>query len=443
VTTREQNINNNRRYDLVCQNCGWSTAQDGHVLRCPRCSDLAFLSTRYHTDLLELSGPESLFLSYRQWLPCEFVFEPDDLEIGCVHAEELGRCLGLDNLWFLFSCYAPQYGGTMSSATFKSLEAAGVMLRVLSQTDKTLIISSAGNAGCAVLELGTQYQCPAVVVIPESAKRDMLISSEPNDTSPLLLCLKRATYFDAIRFVGYVHERFSDRLVREGGAYNVARRDAMGVPVVRAVKKIGRIPDHYFQAVGSGTGGIAAYEAVQRMKKNRQYHPHSTMKLNLVQNIPFTPMVDAWKNNERKVGVLSREEIYKRLSQTYSKVLANANPPYGVVGGVYDCVRNSDGDLLGVTNEQALSAEQRIMKFFDFCPSPETSVAFAGLEKQVNKGKILKNEIVLLHATGGGAERCAADLQKRPYPVGGNLEIDEIDEAVQMVSAYLHRIGRR
>ena len=44
----------------------------------------------------------------------------------------------------------------------------------------------------------------------------------------------------------------------------MARRDGMATTVL-AVTHIGRIPDYYFQAVGSGTGAIAAWEANLRL----------------------------------------------------------------------------------------------------------------------------------------------------------------------------------
>lgn len=433
---------NASRYTLVCQRCGWSTRRDPYIIHCPQCGDRAFLRAVYDKKELELCGPQSAFSSYRQWLPCEFVFEQERQGIGCVRGGGLGHHLGLENLWILLSCYAPEYGGTLPSATFKSLEAAGVMMRVLSQTDLTLIISSAGNAGCAVLEFGAQYQLPAVVVIPENARDDMWVSADPGNNSPMLICLKHATYPDAIQFVGQLQARFTDRLVREGGAYNVARRDAMGVPVLRALQEIGRIPDHYLQAVGSGTGGIAAYEAVDRLVGSGDFSP-GTMRLHLAQNAPFTPMVDAWKSGRREVEVMGSEETYQRLQQTYSKVLANANPPYGVVGGVYDCLQDTGGDMVAVANEEAISAQADMERFFDFKPSPETAVALAALKKQIQSGVIAQDDTVLLHATGGGAERAAQDLDKKPYPVAQTLDPDEVDKAAHAVAAYLDRSRRR
>jgi len=52
---------------------------------------------------------------------------------------------------------------------------------------------------------------------------------------------------------------------------NVARRDGMGTVMLEAAVTIGRAPDHYFQAVGSGTGGIAAWEASLRLKQDGRF----------------------------------------------------------------------------------------------------------------------------------------------------------------------------
>ena len=41
---------------------------------------------------------------------------------------------------------------------------------------------------------------------------------------------KESAYMDAIRLVNKMIERFPNDLVREGGCYNVARRDSMAVP---------------------------------------------------------------------------------------------------------------------------------------------------------------------------------------------------------------------
>lgn len=82
------------------------------------------------------------------------------------------------------------------------------------------------------------------------------------------------------------------------GPKNVARRDGMGTTVLSAVEKIGRIPDYYFQAVGSGTGAIAAWEANKRFVADGRFGSH-LMKLMVSQNAPFSLMYDAWKAGSR------------------------------------------------------------------------------------------------------------------------------------------------
>jgi cysteate synthase len=417
-------------YRLVCVRCGWETREDRHTVHCPACGPRAFLRTSYDGPL-PLTGPEEEFASYGAWLPFPFAFPLDGLRIGCTRVDSLGREMGLENLWVLLSCWAPERGATLPACTFKTLEAAGVMMRVVSQTDRTLIVSSAGNAGAAVLEFGARHETPAIVIVPESARSTMMASTRPGPHAPMLVCLERATYPDAIRLVGRIVERFPDALVREGGAYNVARRDAMAVPVLRAVQAIGGVPDHYVQAVGSGTGGIAAWEAAMRLG--------GSMRLHLVQNTPFTPMVDAWERGDRTVEVMSPREAYERLQRTYSTVLANADPPYGVAGGVHDAVTSTGGDMLAVSNDEARSAGALLARHASIEPFPESAVAAAGLVRQVERGRIGPRDVVLLHATGGGLERSIADLGKTPYPVSLTIGPDEVDAACAAVESYLSR----
>ena len=87
---------------------------------------------------------------------------------------------------------------------------------------------------------------------------------------------KGGDYFDAINLSNMVLA--SDKFLAEGGAKNIARRDGMGTTVLSATTHIGRIPDFYFQAVGSGTGAIAAWEANLRLIEDGRFGSHK-MKL--------------------------------------------------------------------------------------------------------------------------------------------------------------------
>ena len=152
----------------------------------------------------------------------------------------------------------------------------------------------------------------------------------------------------------------------EGGAKNPARRDGMAIsllaPIFEILKQTGKIilPDHYFQAVGSGTRGISEWEATKRIqeflnstKNNSEINKNNIskididikMKLHLSQNVPFIPMADSWeKDNRKMLGYCFEEnEGKKRIDKISSFVLTNRHPPFGLHGGVYDAIKSCKG----------------------------------------------------------------------------------------------------
>jgi len=421
-----------------CLGCG-STHGIGMTVHCPRCGNRAFLRTSYAEAAsgVPISGPVDEFTSYRAWLPFELHNELPSLRIGCIEAPEIAASLGLGNLWLLISGYVPDLGATLPTCTFKTLEAVGVMERVQSYSDKTLILSSAGNAGTAILEFGARWQVPAIVIVPESAAGHMYTTTPPDERSPLLICLRGATYLDAITMVTHMIERFGDRLVREGGAFNVARRDSMGVPVLRAAQSIGRIPDHYFQAVGSGTGGIAAHEASLRLASAGM--AGGPMRLHLVQNSPFTPMVDAWNDDEATVPLMPRAEVLERVGQTYTSMLSNARPPYSVRGGVRDILKATRGAMYAVSNDEARAGTELVERHHGFVPQPEAGAAMAGLIQAAERGTIGADDVVLVHLTGAGLQRSIDDLGRVPYPAQHTLPVADTEGVASAIASYLDR----
>lgn len=135
-----------------------------------------------------------------------------------------------------------------------------------------------------------------------------------------------------------------DYFYPEGGAKNVARRDGMGTTVLSAVQEIGRIPDYYFQAVGSGTGAIAAWEANKRFIADGRYGKN-LMKLMVSQNVPFTLIYDSWKANSRALIDVDENTAREQVKEMCAKVLSNRKPPYSLKGGLYDALVATGGDV--------------------------------------------------------------------------------------------------
>jgi cysteate synthase len=174
----------------------------------------------------------------------------------------------------------------------------------------------------------------------------------------------------------------------------------------------GEIPDHYFQAVGSGTGAIAAWEMNLRLLEDGRF-PAKKMRLHLAQNAPFTPLVDAWEAGSRTAPAIPAEEARKRSCAMRAPVLGNRNPPYAIGGGVYDALRDTAGSAYRVTNAQAQGAG-RIFEKCEGCDiDPAAEVAVAALMQAVELGRIARRDCVALHVTGGGQRRLMREKRTR------------------------------
>jgi cysteate synthase len=387
------------RYQLRCLGCDARFPPGEWILHCPACARSALLRAEY-AEPLELAGEKGQFASFAPWLPYENTLKIAGPSVAVQPAARLGSKIGLNNLWVIVSGYAPALGAVSESGTFKECEAIGVLNRVHEQTDKVLIISSAGNAGKAFLEWGAKLGQPVIVVLPEQAEPALRNACEGRH-KPLMILIKDAHYPDAIKFVDIAIERFADELVREGGCYNVARRDSMAVPFLNAAMSLGRLPDWYVQAVGSGTGAIAAWESALRLHSSGVVASNPTRML-LVQNAPFAPMVEAWQAGAKEIRSLSDAEVRDSLSQVVASVLSNATPPYSVKGGVYDVLQESRGEMVAVRNDDVRAAQALVAECMDFVPCDAASAATAGLIDAVRSGIVGADDEVVLHLTGGG-----------------------------------------
>ena len=226
----------------------------------------------------------------------------------------------------------------------------------------------------------------------------------------------------------------SDKFFAEGGAKNIARRDGMATTVLSAVTHIGRIPDYYFQAVGSGTGAIAAWEANLRLIEDGRFGNHK-MKLMVSQNLPFVPMYHAWKARSREMLPYDDDKARIDAESIDAKVLSNRKPPYGIKGGLFDALTDTGGDILVATNEEARAAKKLFAETegVDIYSAP--AVALATLIQCVHSGTIDPEKIIMLNVTGGGEKRFMAG--KKLYYLKPSLvfHIDpDVNEVIEKVN---------
>ncbi|TFG63100.1 MAG: pyridoxal-phosphate dependent enzyme, partial [Spirochaetales bacterium] len=181
-----------------------------------------------------------------------------------------------------------------------------------------------------------------------------------------------------------------------------------GTTVLSAAVEAGRIPDFYFQAVGSGTGAIAAWEANLRLLADGRFGK-TKMKLLVSQNEPFVLIKDSWKARTRELAVLDEDLARRQVAAIKATVLSNRRPPYGITGGLYDALSWSGGEVLSADNEALEQAAKLFLEKEGMDVTPEAGVALSSLMQAVKAGSIPEDAAVMLNVTGGGIKRLFKD----------------------------------
>ena len=388
------------KYTLKCVATNREFDDSGWILDDPEYKSPSLVRAEYEKKQIEVKSDDYGFYKFCDWLPVRRLLKGSSAPVT-YKSEALAKHLGLENLWITLNGYCPKRGVKMTTCSFKETEAYSVCARIDEREERVLVVASAGNTARAFARVCSDNNIKLLLAVP-SDNLDALWFTEPiNDCVRLIACDKGGDYFDAINLSNLALE--SSKFYAEGGAKNIARRDGMSTTVLSAVTTIGRIPDYYFQAVGSGTGAIAAWEANMRLVEDGRFGSN-LMRLMVSQNAPFVPMYDAWRADSREMLEYDAKKARRDAELIDAKVLSNRKPPYGLAGGLYDALKATGGDIMVATNAQSRRACKlfKELEGIDIYPAP--GVALATLIKMVEAGTIEKDACIMLNITGAGEE---------------------------------------
>jgi len=406
-------------YSIQCRNCG-AVLENTYCAFCEHCKD-SLLVTKYHDAGLTERVENGIWRF--SWLP---VHAPATNQPGPVvyRSKKLAAHLGLDDLFIAFNGYWPEKRALLETCTFKEFEAAVVLENARENNVEGLIVASAGNTARAFAHLSAITGFPVVIVVPRMCLGEMWYL-ERSSAVPTL-AVNDGDYADAIDVAKKV--AMSTGFPFEGGVKNIAKRDGLGIVMLQAVSTIGKLPDHYVQAVGSGTGAVGGWEMAERFLKDGRYGSRLP-RLHLGQNLPFAPMLHAW---EKKSRALDPADLNPELiSRITTRVLSTRYPAYSVKGGVYDALSATDGKMYGIENSAVYSAMELFLATEGIDIVPASGVAVAVLEQAAASGVIKRNETVLLNITGGGESRLRQEKKTYavvPKYISKNITDKEIEE---------------
>ena len=158
------------------------------------------------------------------------------------------------------------------------------------------------------------------------------------------------------------------------------------------------------------------------------------MRVYVAQNTPFTLMYDAWKAGTRSLPEMTPQEGRSKSERILATVLSNRKPPYSIAGGLYDVLKESNGDFFLATNNDIFYwlLQFRNREGVDLLPA--ACVAVAALAQAVKDGIVRKDDYIMLNCTGGGTLGAMSKgfTHKKPDLVlSPDLPADEVVKAVK------------
>ncbi|MCK5168492.1 MAG: cysteate synthase [Bacteroidales bacterium] len=388
-------------YILQSVNTGKLFKDAGWTLDAPEEDKPSLIRAIYQKKQIDVKDQSHGIYRFADWLPVHKTLKGSSAPVT-YKSDGLAKHLGLTNLYITFSGYWPEIGSNFPTCSFKETEAYSVCGRLSSDEKKVLVVASAGNTARAFASVCSENNIPLLLCVPEDYLDVMWFNKPINDCVKLVATKSGSDYFDAIHLSNLACQL--DNFIAEGGAKNVARREGMGTTVLSAVHEIGKIPDYYFQAVGSSTGAVAAWEANLRLIEDGRFG-NNKMKLMVSQNEPFKILQEAWRANSRELLPMDDDEARKKVEIIIAKVLSNRRPPYSIPGGLFDAMTDAGGDVLTATNDELIEAGKLFEKLEGNDIHPAAAVATATLIKAVNDSTVNKDDLIMLNITGGGEEK--------------------------------------
>jgi cysteate synthase len=412
----------------IFEDTGWTLDAPGECVP-------GLIRTIYTAEQINLKGADQGIYQFADWLPIHRTLEGSSAP-ATYKSEGLAKKLGLSNLYITLNGWWPERNAYNRTCSFKETEAYTVCARLDVKKDKILVVASAGNTARAFAKVCSDNHIPLLLCVPEDCLGALWFDSPLNDCVKLAATRSGSDYFDAINLSNLAAKL--EGFVTEGGAKNVARRDGMGTTMLSAATFIGKIPDYYFQAVGSGTGGIAAWEANLRLIQDGRFGDNKA-KLMLSQNKPFHPMYDAWKAGSRALLPMEDNDCRHRIEKINAKVLSNRRPPYSLAGGLFDALTDSKGEFFLASNEEGAAAAELFKATEGIDIHPAAAIATASLINAVKDNMVEKDAVIMLNITGCGEERFKSEhslfMLKPSVIFDFSPSLDEVREKIPALFA--------
>ncbi len=325
-------------------------------------------------------GPLSMW-RYRDMLPVE----GKEVDIGTgftplVKADNLGRELGLDQLYIKNDCLNPTY-------SFKDRPVSVAATKAQEFGFDTLACASTGNLAASVAAHAAKANMKAYVFVPADVEPGKLVGTAIYN--PVLITVD-GSYDDVNRLCAMVAQKYKWGFININlRPYYAEGSKTLGYEVA---EQLGwRAPDCVIAPAGSGLSFTRIWQALDELSMLGLIESANT-HMYLTQAAGSSPIVNAFKAGSLHVNPVEPDTIVKSI--------AIGNPADGYFA--LKIVRESRGGACAVTDEEAIAGMKLLAQAEGIFAEATGGVVIAGLKRLVASGVIKRNELTVAFITGAG-----------------------------------------
>ncbi|MFC1950451.1 threonine synthase [Chloroflexota bacterium] len=347
------------------------------------------------------SGPLSMW-RYRDILPVE----GKEVDIGTgftplVKADNLGRELGLDQLYIKNDCLNPSY-------SFKDRPVSVAITKAQEFGFDAVACASTGNLAASVAAHAAKANLKAYVFVPSGVESGKLVGAAIYN--PVLMTVE-GSYDDVNRLCAEVAKRYNWGFININlRPYYAEGSKTLGYEVA---EQLGwRAPDCVVAPAASGLLFTRIWKGLDELSMLGLIGPVNT-HMYVSQAAGSSPIVNAFQ-----AGTL---HVHPVEPDTIAKSIAIGNPADGYYA--LRVARQSGGGACAVPDEEVIAGMKLLAQTEGIFAEAVGGVVISALKKLVASGAIKKNELTVAIITGAGprTQEIVADIA-RPFIVQPTLE---------------------
>jgi len=351
-------------------------------------------------------GPLSMW-RYRDILPVE----GKEVDIGTgftplVKADNLGRELGLDQLYFKNDCLNPTY-------SFKDRVVSVAVTKAREFGFDTVACASTGNLAASVAAHAAKANMKAYVFVPTGVETGKLIGAAIYN--PVLMTVE-GSYDDVNRLCAALSQRYNWGFININlRPYYAEGSKTLGYEVA---EQLGwRAPDCVVAPAASGLLFTRIWKGLEELAMLGLIEPVNT-HMYLSQAAGSSPIVNAFQ-----AGTL---HVHPVEPDTIAKSIAIGNPADGYYALMV--ARQSGGGACAVTDDEAVAGMKLLAQSEGIFAEAAGGVVIGALRKLAASGAIKRNELTVAFITGAGprTQEILSDIVQ-PFTVRPTIEsVEEV-----------------